>query len=258
MDAHAFYDADYVTNCVSELERTGADNVGGPWETIPANQSAKARAIAVALAHPFGVGNAAFRTGERRGAVDTVPFGTFRRALFQRLGLFDERLVRNQDIELNSRIRRSGGTVFQSPLIRSHYVARGSLSGLGRNNFRNGLWNIYTSALGGAVLSARHFVPFVFVSVVIAGVLGALVMPWTVWPALAALASYSLFSLAVALSVASKHGAAVGGWLLPVLWCLHWSYGLGSAWGLVTVWPWVRRASRTPPYEPLDEDDPNG
>src|SRR5204863_8804170 len=101
MDAHVVYPPDYLSKCVSALETTGADNVGGMVVTLPANNEPMARAIAIALSHPFGVGNSWFRIGTReQREVDTVPLGCFAREIFNRIGMFDEELVRNQDDEL--------------------------------------------------------------------------------------------------------------------------------------------------------------
>jgi glycosyltransferase involved in cell wall biosynthesis len=128
MDAHVLYPSDYVSRLVRGLEESGADNVGGVLETVPAENTPGARAIAIGLAHPFGVGNAHFRTGARvRREVDTVPFGCYRREVFDRIGLFDEELIRNQDDEFNFRLIRRGGRVLLLPDVLCRYFARRSL-----------------------------------------------------------------------------------------------------------------------------------
>src|SRR5438445_576499 len=124
MDAHAEYPPNYIADLVAWLERTGADNVGGACLTLPADATATARAIAAALAHPFGIGNARFRLGtDEPRDVDTVPFGCFRRDVFERVGLFDEELVRNQDDEFNFRLLRAGGRVLLVPGAVCRYPA---------------------------------------------------------------------------------------------------------------------------------------
>src|SRR6516225_5643108 len=111
-DGHNVYPCDYAKNCVACLDQTGADNVGGPWITAAADDSFSARLVAAILSNPFGVGDSKFRTGKAEGFVDTVPFGAFRREVFERVGLYNEKLVRNQDNELNSRIREAGGKIY--------------------------------------------------------------------------------------------------------------------------------------------------
>src|SRR5688572_7628844 len=112
MDAHVIYPPEYLPRLVAALEESGADNVGGCVITLPADGTATAQAIAIALGQPFGVGNSHFRIGSPKARfVDTVPFGCFRRELFNRVGMFDEELVRNQDDEFNARIISRGGKI---------------------------------------------------------------------------------------------------------------------------------------------------
>ena len=207
MDAHVEYPADYISSLVRWLLGTGADNVGGACVTMPANQSATARAIAAALSHFFGIGNGDFRlgTGEPRW-VDTVPFGCFRRDVFDRFGRFDEDLVRNQDDEFNHRLIRAGGRVLLIPSIRSRYYARASLRDLA---------------------TGRQLVPPVFVGTMI---LTAAVAPWlpnaVVVCALVA-AGYAAADIVVSGLLGLKEGVRVAIVLLVVFPVLHLAYGLG-------------------------------
>jgi len=116
MDAHVVYPRDYVSRLVEAMDESGADCVGGVIETLPADQTAIARAIALGLSHPFGVGNAYFRIGARqRRWADAVSFGCYRREVFDRIGLFDEDLVRNQDDEFDLRLSSTAGVSCSSP-----------------------------------------------------------------------------------------------------------------------------------------------
>ena len=99
LDCHAIYSRDYLKNCLEVLNSTGADNVGGYVKTVSSDDSAIAWAIATATSCTFGVGGSRFRTGGQEQEVDTVPFGCFPKSVFEKFGLYDERLVRNQDIE---------------------------------------------------------------------------------------------------------------------------------------------------------------
>jgi cellulose synthase/poly-beta-1,6-N-acetylglucosamine synthase-like glycosyltransferase len=139
VDGHAIVPRDYLRTAVEILEETGADNVGGVIETLPADGSATARAIAVALAHPFGVGNAYFRVGAREPRwVDAVSFGCYRRQVFERIGLFDEELVRNQDDEFDLRLIKHGGRVLLLPDVVASYYARKSRRQLARMYYQYG------------------------------------------------------------------------------------------------------------------------
>ncbi|MEG2770954.1 MAG: glycosyltransferase family 2 protein, partial [Alistipes sp.] len=113
LDAHASYPNNYVSALVSNLVRLKADNVGGVCQTLPTNNNAESVAIAEALSCCFGMGNSYFRIGAtKERLVDTVPFGCFRRDIFDRIGLFDEELIRNQDDEFNGRIVKNGGKIY--------------------------------------------------------------------------------------------------------------------------------------------------
>jgi len=130
MDAHTEYAPDYVINCVSALLKSGADNVGGPARTKA--ETWMERAIAAAYHSPFAVGGALFHNVEYEGYVDTVPYGCWWKSSFERYGLFDDELARNQDDEHNLRIIRGGGRIWQTPQIKSWYRQRGSLGALFR------------------------------------------------------------------------------------------------------------------------------
>lgn len=251
LDCHAEYAPDYVRKCIEVLGRTGADNVGGYVATLPGADSPVGRAIAAATSSRFGVGGSAFRTGGGEQEVDTVPFGCFRRDVFDRFGLYDERLVRNQDIELNSRIRAGGGRIVISPEIRATYYNRSTFAGLRQQAFNNGLWNPYTLYLVGGGLRPRHFIPLAFVlSVIVLAVAG--VFWWPGWVLLGAeLALYGLAGLWFAYRSARPACAPLTLVFLAFLQ-LHMAYGVGSFWGLITA-PFVFGiAKRQSPRAPAD------
>ncbi len=140
LDAHSIPAADYVERCVQALRAGRGDNVGGVWEIRPGGSGWIARSIAVAAAHPFGVGDALYRFTSQAAYVDTVPFGSFRRDTIQRIGSFDESLLTNEDYELNTRLRQQGGRIWLDPQIRSGYFARANLPSLARQYVRYGYW----------------------------------------------------------------------------------------------------------------------
>lgn len=171
MDCHAHYPVDYVTRCVALLERTQAWNVGGAL--VPVGRTATERAVACAMETPFGgIGWTRYGGGTEPVEVDTVTFGVFPRFVFERIGRFDERLVRNQDNDLNVRIRLAGGAILMDPAIRVEYVPRGTYRRLFRQYYEYGLWKGRVSAKHGRVLNVRSIVPLAFVASV-AGLAGA-------------------------------------------------------------------------------------
>lgn len=171
LDAHADYAVDYISKCVYYLENTDAENVGGFAET-KAN-GFWGNAIAKMLSSRFGVGNSRFRTNGESGYVDTVPFGAFKREVFTKYGGYDERLVRNQDNEMNFRIRKNGGKIYLSDEIRLSYYCRDSIKGISEMARKNGMWNVVTMKLCPGSMGLRHFIPLLFViSVIGLGTLG--------------------------------------------------------------------------------------
>jgi GT2 family glycosyltransferase len=243
MDAHTYYDKDYVAKCVETLSRVDAQNVGGPIETLPGNNTPIAKAIALATSHPFGVGNSKFRTERKAQYVDTIPFGAFRRRLFEEIGYFNQKLERNQDIEFNSRIIRAGGKIFLTPEIKSYYYNQATLRGLWRHNFKNGLWNIFTLSLNKGSLSWRHFVPLIFVLSLFATLILSWVSSWGVVGFAFVVLSYFLASSYFSFRIATSRSPKTI-FLLPLAFAtLHLSYGFGSLVGLIRLKRWKKALS---------------
>jgi succinoglycan biosynthesis protein ExoA len=169
LDAHTIYARDYVRECVMTLQQTGADNVGGPW--VAQGKGWIGRAIAAAFRSPFGSGGGKAHDPHYEGEVDTVYLGCWPRNVFERAGLFDSNLVRNQDDEFNFRLRRIGGRVWQSPRIKSCYTPRASLSALFRQYMQYGFWKVAVIRKHRALASWRHIVPAVFVSSILMSLL---------------------------------------------------------------------------------------
>lgn len=233
MDAHTAYAPDYARRCVEALEETGAANVGGPARTKP--RGYWGRAIAAAYHSPVACGGARFHDPNYEGWADTVPYGCWRKSTLLEIGLFDERLVRNQDDELNLRLCRAGGRVWQSPAIVSWYQPRGSVKRLFHQYFQYGFWKVAVIRKHRIPASWRHLVPAMFVAGAALGPLLALALrsEWVLAAWAAALAVYF-----VAIAAASVDSARRYGWdLLPALpvafAAYHFSYGSGFLMGLM-------------------------
>ncbi len=162
MDAHTEYADDYVSACVRVLEETGADNVGGPARTRASGYVAEA--IALAYHSPLVVGGSKFHDVDYEGEVDTVTYGCWHRSTLVELGGFDEELVRNQDDELNFRIQKRGGVVWQSPRIRSWYSPRSTFTAVAKQYLQYGFWKVRVIRKHGQPASVRHIVPGAFVA----------------------------------------------------------------------------------------------
>lgn len=234
MDAHCRYPDNYIAKLVDWLEASGADNVGAAWRTLPGSNTAVARAIAAAMAHPFGVGNAHFRLGTSVPIwVDTVPFGCYRRSVFDWVGMFDEDLVRNQDDEFNQRLIKGGGRILLVPDLTIDYYARNSIWNLTRMYYQYGYFKPLAIRKLGHVGTLRQVVPAVFV-LSLAVFLG--LSPWFSDFRVAFAALLGIY--AVAVGAASVHASKdqpgrVSAALLTVFPAIHFSYAAGSIVGLV-------------------------
>lgn len=237
LDAHSTYASNYFSVLVKALNDYGADNVGAVCRTDVLNKTPKALAIKEVLSNKFGVGNSTFRTGvDKVMEVDTVPFGCWRRDVFDKYGLYDVRLVRNQDIELNKRILRGGGKILIVPDTYCTYLARENYKALAKNNFGNGKWNIltvfYTKQFDS--LSIRHFIPLAFVLSLILPLLCSVIY----WP----IAFVALLSLLAYLGLVGAISAKLSisknlnfRYLIASFIVLHVSYGWGSLVGLLSL-----------------------
>jgi succinoglycan biosynthesis protein ExoA len=234
MDAHAIPAPDYVSRCVELLSAGVADNVGGRWVIVPGADTPPARAIALAVSHPFGAGDALYRYARHAAYVDTVPFGAFRRDLFDRVGLYDERLLTNEDYDLNYRIRQAGGRIYFSPDVTSTYYARSSLIGLARQYLRYGWWKARMLRKYPASIRWRQLAPPLFVAGLIGLGCGALISPLA-----------ALIEAGLALCYTASNGLASGaiawrqriGWrtavALPLAFAtIHLCWGFGFWAGL--------------------------
>ena len=233
IDAHCIYPSNYIAKLVEWLDSSGADNVGGVCRSRPANATAQARAIAIGVSHPFGVGNSYFRIGAAEPRwVDTVPFGCYRREIFDRIGLFDEDLVRNQDDELNARLIRSGGRILLVPDIVCEYFARPSLTKLWRMYAQYGYFKPLVARKLGAIMTVRQLVPAIFVVTLIAGALLASVFAIVRGPLAALLVTYAAADSAFAARAGLAGGVRCALWLALVFPVLHVAYGWGFLAGV--------------------------
>ena len=231
VDGHCEIAPDYVSRCVQHILEDGVDAVGGPIETI--GETAEAQAIALAMSSWFGVGGSAFRTiNDKAMLVETVAFPAYRRETLQKLGPFDEELVRNQDDEYNYRLLKQGGKILLSPDIRSVYYSRSSLTKLWRQYYQYGFWKVRVMQKHPRQMRWRQFVPAALVAGLTgSALLGLLFRPF--WSLLALiLMLYAVADLAASLSLGEKHGWDYVPRLLIIHPILHFSYGLGFLAGM--------------------------
>ena len=234
LDGHSMPAPDYVERCVSALRAGSGDNVGGVWLIRPGSRSWIAQAIAVAAGHPLGVGDARYRVGGQAQAVDTVPFGSFRRALTAKIGMFDETLLTNEDYEFNVRVRQFGGRVWMDPEIQIVYFARPTLAALASQYLRYGYWKAQMLRRYPETLRWRQFIPPAFVASL---AILALLAPWlapAAWLLAAELGVYAAALLAAGLHAAIKNRQPLLIFGLPLaIATMHFTWGAALLWGLL-------------------------
>ena len=251
MDAHVVYPPEYIPRLIDALQSSDADNVGGIIVTLPGDNTPMARAIAVGLAHPFAVGNAYFRIGLSAPRwVDSVPFGCFRREVFDRVGLFDEELVRNEDEEFNLRLVKYGGRILLLPEVVSYYFARRRLRDLGRMYYQYGYFKPLVVRKADGVMTLRQVVPALFVAILAGSIALAPVLP-VLGIAVGVAAAYLATMTVCVLGAVRKHGWRCALALAAVFPVVHFSYGIGSLRGAFDHLLQRRRARRDPTVIPL-------
>jgi len=236
MDAHCRYPPTYIPRLVAWLEQSGADNVGGVCRTLPSGRGPLARAIAAALSHPFGVGNSYFRVGTATPRwVDTVPFGCYRRDVFERIGLFDEELVRNQDDEFNHRLLKHGGRILLVPDVVSDYFARDSLPKLARMFYQYGLFKPLVIRKLGRIVTGRQLAPPLFVLAILTALVLAPFFPPVAWTALVVGGGYAAIAVIGAMRSVERDGLVAALLLTGVFPVVHVSYGAGFLHGVLLL-----------------------
>ena len=229
VDGHAVLPDGYITRAVETLQRTGAVNVGGVQ--LSEGTTPFERAVAIALSSPFGMGGARFHTGGTEGPVDTVYLGVFRRTAIEAVGLFDERLIRNQDYELNIRLRDAGGVVWFDPQLAVSYRPRPNLSRLARQYFEYGAWKRAVLRLHPGSLRIRQVVPPIAVVAMLAALIAS---PWLPI-ALVVPGIYALAVVAASVVTGRRHGLGAIMRLLVIFPTMHMAWGLGFLLARPTV-----------------------
>jgi len=235
--AHSWFPTDYISKLVNYLNKSDASVVGGVLETRVNKINARSLAIAKVLSNKFGVGNSHFRVGSGEILrVDTVPFGLYKRSVFKEVGYYNEKLIRNHDIEFSKRILKKGLKIYLLPDPVCYYYARDNYNDLAINNFQNGLWNILTVYLtkSPGSLSIRHYVPLLFIlALLLPAILSLIAFPSLIFLTLAILLFYILTLLFMSFKLTRKTNLFTN-----VIWSyivIHFSYGVGSLVGSLKI-----------------------
>lgn len=247
IDGHCEIPVDYISRCVSLLSERETLGVGGPIETVGAGYIAAG--IALGMSSSFGVGGSSFRIGSSSEMfVDTIPFPAYKREVINRIGLYDEELVRNQDDEYNYRVRKSGGRLLLSPDLKTRYYSRSTFFSLFKQYFQYGFWKVRVLQKHPRQMQWRQFVPFAFVIALL--LTAVLAIASVYWPLLSVLAAYVLVNIAASVIVSIQRGLKYLPLLPWVFATLHLSYGTGFLFGLFRfMHRWGDRNGKVPAWE---------
>lgn len=230
LGAHSELDKDFVSANVSSFEiDSNIMCTGGVLENVYENTTSKI--IGAAMSSSFGVGNAHFRTGNKKGFVDTVAFGAYKKEIFEKVGLFDEELIRNQDDEFNYRVTSNGYKILLNPDIKCKYYVRASFSKLFKQYFQYGYWKVFVNKKHRAVTTVRQLVPLCFVLYLISLMFTSFIN----WKAGAFYSVFLGFYVLLAFLFALRKSTAanyVFGIAFTFL-ILHLSYGVGYLKGII-------------------------
>jgi glycosyltransferase involved in cell wall biosynthesis len=234
--AHTSYPSHYLETALMYLNKTGADVVGGPLITTARGDGFVPRMIAAILASRFGVGNADFRTGLKEGWVDTVPYGAYRKEIFERCGMYNERLVRAQDCELHARIRHHGGRIYQTPKLLTNYHPVSTFQSLWRKAFLDGLWQCVAVVKNPLSFALRRFAPVVMV-MLLAGLVVLTLFVSKTWMLIVALLVLYLITGYLSGPSQASNSDLLTKLSLPLFaFSFHVCYGMGTLAGLWHVW----------------------
>jgi len=237
IDGHCTYPTNYISELVKYLYELNADNVGGVWNTQPAKETAICYSIALASSHPFGVGGSMHKIGASKIIeTDTVPFGCYKREVFERTGLFDTELVRNQDDEFNGRLQNLGGKIFLIPQVIINYTARDSIRKMRHMYYQYGLYKPLVNKKLGAPATIRQFFPLLFLLFLVLGGIASIFSPFILKLYLSILLLYLFISLVVGGMGAIRTRCPLVMLLMPYVFLnIHLSYGFGYLRGIFKV-----------------------
>lgn len=247
LDAHVYYPKNYFSLLVEKLnELPGAENVGALCNTLPVNDSITAQSIAAVLSSSFGMGNSHFRVGaDKEMEVDTVPFGCFYKSIFDKIGLYDEELVRNQDDELNARIIKAGGKIYLIPQLVCEYYARDTAKKVYKMFYQYGVFKPLVNKKLGSPATVRQFFPLFFVLGLLVGPVVCLFLPILWWAYFAVIILW--FILATSFSLKDSNNLKrilTQNWIYFVV---HFGYGWGYIVGIYKILfhrPFVAQVNR--------------
>ena len=235
-DAHTIYPKDYISKSIKYMSEYKADCVGGIAKATPKIDSLSAKAISLSLSSKFGSGSS-FRTGVKKPQWTDTAFGCFyKKEVFKKIGLYNENLIRSQDMEFNLRFKKTGGKILLVPDIVAYYYPTSTFKEFFKHNFTDGIWAFYPLKFKVPLFKLRHLLPFFFIlTLLVSGFISIFFKPFF-FIFLSILGLYLIASLFFSLSIAIREKNLGLFFILPLAFaCRHFGYGLGSIFGFVKI-----------------------
>ncbi len=234
LDAHSVYPINYFSSLVKSALELNADNIGGICKTVPANVTVVAKCIALVMSHPFGVGNSMFRIGSNNIIqTDTVPFGCYKRSVFDSIGYFDTELKRNEDDEFNARLLKNGGKIFLNPAIVVVYFGRDSLMKMSMMFYQYGFFKPLVNIKNKSLTTVRQIIPLMFLLFLVFGFLFSFINGFILISYLLIIMIYLILLFSISFFLALKNNSLYMIFLLPITFVMvHLSYGWGYLLGI--------------------------
>ena len=244
LDAHTIYPKTYLMDLYNTAIETNAENCGGQLKTLPGGTNYGASLVQALTTHSFGVGDSSFRTDAKPGEVDTVPFGFFKRKIFDKIGLFNEKLVRAQDYEFNRRILKYGYKIWMNPDIKCTYYNQSSLLKFYKKQiFKEAPYNAYMWFLAPYTFAYRHAITGAFALGIIGGLFLSLYIPIIKFIFVSVLVLYFCLSILSSFQQAIRYKMFLHMVALPICFFLfHFLHGVGVLSGIIRI------LSRTTPF----------
>ena len=235
--AHSELDKNFIANNIKAFNKYNVDCVGGVVKVLNSKENLVVYSIRAALSSFFGMGRAKHRLGSQKVEyIETASNACYKKNVFEKVGLFNESLIRSQDIEFNLRLKVAGGKILLVPDIKSYYYPKDNIKDFLIHNIKDGIWAIYPLKFVKKPLCLRHYIPLIFVlSLLGTGILGIFFFVF-LWMFLFIISLYFLASLYFSIKIVIKEKNIVFLFLLPLIFATrHIGYGLGSILGIIKL-----------------------
>jgi len=237
VDCHSHITDNFIENNVKIIEE-GEDVCGGPRPNIIENADNFSKTLLLVEENMFGSGIADYRKKTTKKYVSSVFQGMYKKSIFDKIGLLDEKVGRVEDNELHYRIRKNGYKIRYSNDILSYQYTRPTLKRMLKQKYSNGYWIGKVSHVYPKAFSIFHFVPLAFVLAII---FSLCMIPITSIFIILLSSVYFLFTILITIMTIINNKFNITILLMPIiLFLIHVYYGVGTLVGLIKGFSWKK------------------